>query len=97
MTGVILQESDQEMEVVIGNCAATPPSSPPDSVLPRSVSPAALKHYRARPAPARPPSQHVYLAPSNQAGLKRKCVLGLSGPARNNVVWLPSTGELLRP
>ena len=32
------------------------------------------------------------MAPSNQAGIKMKAVVGYNGNGRNNMVWNPDTG-----
>ena len=82
-----------------------PPSAeqetPPPPYLPGSPSnyennlqhePKALKHCRPH-QPHSSLAEQLYVAPPTQAGMERRHVLGLSGCGRNDVCWLPSTGE----
>ena len=67
------------------------PSSASTALTPSQSRPTAQKHYYPR-SPQCPLAQHLYVAPSQQAGMRRKNVLGLSGAARNNVMWQSNTG-----
>ncbi len=106
----LLQASDQEVEVVLGppkSTGSTPPppfpatGSTPPPPFPASISPSptphklptSQKHYHPRP-PKASPAPHLYIAPGEQAGIKRRSLLGLNGAGRNNLIWQPFTGQL---
>lgn len=92
---VMKPKTSKSDQVDIAEGETPPPPYPPTSPShPHSSQwePRAQKHCQPN-QPHSSLADQIYVAPPTEAGMERRSVLGLSGRGRNNVCWLPITGE----
>ena len=69
------------------------PTVTADSIVQHHAPPMVMAHFKMREKVSKL-AEKRYSAPSHQAGLRLKSVIGYDGRGRNNIIWHPITGIL---